>query len=62
MGLRMRRAGKEGTLWEGGEYPLDIHFHQNHPTEHPSCRFPKGLVHPNVFDTGHGEGPCLGEW
>lgn len=44
--------GKDGTVWEGGVYPIDIKFPQNFPTEAPLCYFPVGFTHPNVFENG----------
>lgn len=28
--------GKEGTIWEGGEFPGMLHFHKGYPKEPPS--------------------------
>ncbi|GAB4818480.1 hypothetical protein N2152v2_005526 [Parachlorella kessleri] len=49
---RCEVPGKEGTLWEGGVYPVEIVFPSTYPTEPPRVRFPRGFKHPNVFDTG----------
>ncbi|VAH50221.1 unnamed protein product [Triticum turgidum subsp. durum] len=44
--------GKPGTDWEGGYYPLTMQFDDNYPTTAPSCRFPAGFFHINVYDSG----------
>ncbi len=52
--------GQEGTLWEGGVYPVFLDFPPTFPVDPPAVRFPQGFIHPNVFDTGHGESKCGG--
>ncbi|KAG2388142.1 hypothetical protein C9374_000992 [Naegleria lovaniensis] len=44
--------GKPGTIWEGGEYRLDIEFSEEYPDKPPKCRFVPPLFHPNVFPSG----------
>ncbi|KAK3141718.1 hypothetical protein QOZ80_4BG0337490 [Eleusine coracana subsp. coracana] len=44
--------GKEGTDWEGGYYPLTLHFTEEYPSNPPTCKFPAGFFHVNVYDTG----------
>ncbi|KAM3369103.1 hypothetical protein ACQJBY_017163 [Aegilops geniculata] len=44
--------GKPGTDWEGGYFPLTLQFDDNYPTTAPSCRFPAGFFHINVYDSG----------
>ncbi|XP_064938970.1 SUMO-conjugating enzyme SCE1 isoform X2 [Musa acuminata AAA Group] len=44
--------GKQGTDWEGGHYPLTLHFSEDYPSKPPKCRFPQGFFHPNVYPSG----------
>ncbi|KAJ3693150.1 hypothetical protein LUZ60_012245 [Juncus effusus] len=44
--------GKEGTDWEGGNFPLTIYFNEDYPTKPPKCKFPKDFFHPNVYSSG----------
>ena len=44
--------GKAGTIWEGGEYRLDIEFSEEYPDKPPKCKFVPPLFHPNVFPSG----------
>eukprot|EP00884_Botryococcus_braunii_P022071 jgi/Botrbrau1/8548/Bobra.0359s0012.1 len=44
--------GREGTIWEGGLYPVTLTFPESYPTAPPHCKFPSGFFHPNVFDSG----------
>eukprot|EP01102_Stenamoeba_stenopodia_P002765 TRINITY_DN12631_c0_g1_i1.p1 TRINITY_DN12631_c0_g1~~TRINITY_DN12631_c0_g1_i1.p1 ORF type:complete len:161 (-),score=23.22 TRINITY_DN12631_c0_g1_i1:92-574(-) len=44
--------GKEGTIWEGGVYPVTLTFSDDYPTKPPLCAFPGGFFHPNVFPNG----------
>lgn len=44
--------GKEGTSWEGGLYPLTIHFSEEYPAEPPRCAFDTGFFHPNIYPSG----------
>lgn len=44
--------GKDGTLWEGGYYPVTIEFFEDYPTRPPRCRFPAGFFHPNIYPSG----------
>ena len=44
--------GKASTPWEGGLYPVVLKFSEHYPAQAPKVAFPKGFVHPNVFDTG----------
>eukprot|EP00195_Chlamydomonas_chlamydogama_P009417 CAMPEP_0202890994 /NCGR_PEP_ID=MMETSP1392-20130828/1207_1 /ASSEMBLY_ACC=CAM_ASM_000868 /TAXON_ID=225041 /ORGANISM="Chlamydomonas chlamydogama, Strain SAG 11-48b" /LENGTH=163 /DNA_ID=CAMNT_0049574655 /DNA_START=140 /DNA_END=631 /DNA_ORIENTATION=+ len=44
--------GKEGTIWEGGHYPVELHFPDDYPAKAPMAFFPAGFVHPNVFPEG----------
>ena len=30
--------GKEGTIWEGGVYPLTIEFTEDYPARAPKCK------------------------
>ncbi|KAL2906321.1 SUMO-conjugating enzyme SCE1 [Bienertia sinuspersici] len=32
--------GKAGTDWEGGYYPLTMHFSEEYPSKPPKCKFP----------------------
>ncbi|XP_057720421.1 LOW QUALITY PROTEIN: SUMO-conjugating enzyme SCE1-like [Arachis stenosperma] len=43
---------KEGTDWEGGHYPLSLQFSEDYPDNSPSCKFPHGFLHPNVYPFG----------
>jgi len=44
--------GKDGTLWEGGTFPLTIEFSDDYPSKPPKCRFPPGFFHPNIYPSG----------
>ncbi|GJN01972.1 hypothetical protein PR202_ga19278 [Eleusine coracana subsp. coracana] len=44
--------GTEGTDWEGGYFPLTLHFSEDYPTTPPVCKFPAGFFHVNVYPTG----------
>ncbi|PHU29788.1 Sumo-conjugating enzyme ubc9 [Capsicum chinense] len=38
--------------WEGGFYPLTIHFSEDYLSKSPKCKFPAGFFHPNVYLSG----------
>ncbi|KAL8104265.1 hypothetical protein AgCh_028475 [Apium graveolens] len=40
------------TDWEGGCYPLTLHFSEEYPNKPPKCKFPTGFFHPNVYPSG----------
>ncbi|KAK2967610.1 hypothetical protein RJ640_030481 [Escallonia rubra] len=40
------------TDWEGGYYPLALHFSTCYPSKPPKCEFPADFFHPNVYPTG----------
>lgn len=40
------------TDWEGGYYPLTLHFTEDYPSKPPKCKFPQGFFHPNVYPSG----------
>ena len=44
--------GKQGTIWEGGKYNLDIYFPDDYPSVPPRCVFKPVLFHPNVYPSG----------
>ncbi|KAG8065940.1 hypothetical protein GUJ93_ZPchr0004g38419 [Zizania palustris] len=44
--------GREGTDWEGGYFPLTMQFTEDYPNSPPSCKFPSGFFHINVYDSG----------
>jgi ubiquitin-conjugating enzyme E2 I len=44
--------GKAGTDWEGGYYPITIHFSEDYPSKPPKCKFPASFFHPNVYPSG----------
>ncbi|KAL6652186.1 hypothetical protein ACP70R_011111 [Stipagrostis hirtigluma subsp. patula] len=44
--------GKEGTDWEGGYFPLTLTFSEDYPSRPPTCKFPEGFFHVNVFNNG----------
>ncbi|KAJ8505297.1 hypothetical protein OPV22_006183 [Ensete ventricosum] len=44
--------GKQGTDWEGGYFPLTVHFSEDYPSKPPKCKFPQGFFHPNVYPSG----------
>ncbi|KAE8782496.1 SUMO-conjugating enzyme SCE1 [Hordeum vulgare] len=44
--------GKQGTDWEGGNYPLTLHFSEDYPSKPPKCKFPTNFFHPNVYPSG----------
>ena len=45
--------GKQGTDWEGGEYPVQLKFSSDYPSKAPTAVFPKGFLHPNIYPDGH---------
>ncbi|KAE8658836.1 SUMO-conjugating enzyme UBC9 [Hibiscus syriacus] len=45
--------GKIGTDWEGGYYPLTLIFCEDYPSRPPTCKFPNGFFHPNVYASGN---------
>lgn len=40
------------TDWEGGFFPLTMHFSEDYPSKPPKCKFPQGFFHPNVYPSG----------
>ncbi|XVE87083.1 hypothetical protein DITRI_Ditri18aG0087900 [Diplodiscus trichospermus] len=44
--------GKAGTDWDGGYFPLTLHFSEDYPSKPPKCKFPQGFFHPNVYPSG----------
>eukprot|EP01080_Neovahlkampfia_damariscottae_P012835 gene12835-7185_t len=44
--------GKQGTIWEGGEYKVVLYFPSNYPVKPPICKFEPAIFHPNVYDDG----------
>ena len=40
------------TDWEGGYFPLTLHFSEDYPSKPPKCKFPQGFFHPNVYPSG----------
>ena len=44
--------GKEGTMWEGGEFLLNMTFTEDYPTKPPKCQFHPVLFHPNIYPSG----------
>ncbi|BBG95213.1 sumo conjugation enzyme 1 [Prunus dulcis] len=44
--------GKSSTDWEGGYFPLTLHFSEDYPSKPPKCKFPQGFFHPNVYPSG----------
>ncbi|KAH0743280.1 hypothetical protein KY290_031273 [Solanum tuberosum] len=40
------------TDWEGGFYPITMHFREIYPYKPPKCKFPQGFFHPNVYPSG----------
>jgi ubiquitin-conjugating enzyme E2 I len=44
--------GKDGTLWEGGTYPITVSFPPEYPSKPPKCKFDAGFYHPNVYPSG----------
>ncbi|RCV35072.1 hypothetical protein SETIT_7G209900v2 [Setaria italica] len=51
--------GKKGTDWEGGYFPLTVHFSENYPDHPPICKFPAGFFHVNVYDPGAAWNPSI---
>lgn len=45
--------GKDGTLWEGGLFPITLTFTSDYPGKPPKVMFPPGFCHPNVFPQGN---------
>ncbi|KAJ3276284.1 E2 SUMO-conjugating protein ubc9 [Terramyces sp. JEL0728] len=41
--------GREGGIWEGGQYKLTMRFPEEYPTKPPICKFNPPLFHPNVY-------------
>lgn len=44
--------GKDGTIWEHGEFYLTMIFSEDYPTKPPKCQFKPVLFHPNIFPSG----------
>jgi ubiquitin-conjugating enzyme E2 I len=44
--------GKDGTIWEGGEYFLTLQFSEDYPSKPPKCQFSPVLFHPNIYPSG----------
>ncbi|KAF3641031.1 SUMO-conjugating enzyme SCE1 [Capsicum annuum] len=44
--------GKAGTDWEGASYPITMLFSEDYPNKPPTCKFPEGFFHPNVYPSG----------
>ena len=44
--------GKEGSIWEGGEYFLTMQFSEDYPSKPPKCQFKPVLFHPNIYPSG----------
>lgn len=40
------------TDWEGGHFPLTLHFDEDYPSRPPHCKFPAGFFHVNVYGSG----------
>lgn len=40
------------TDWEGGYFPLTLHFSEDYPSKPPKCKFPANFFHPNVYPSG----------
>uniref|UniRef100_A0A7N2R6V9 UBC core domain-containing protein n=1 Tax=Quercus lobata TaxID=97700 RepID=A0A7N2R6V9_QUELO len=40
------------TDWEGGYFPLTLHFSEDYPSKPPKCKFPPNFFHPNVYPSG----------
>ncbi|KAJ4802875.1 Ubiquitin-conjugating enzyme [Rhynchospora pubera] len=51
-GVELSYSGKARTEWEGGFYPLTLHFSEDYPSKPPKCKFPPGFFHPNVYPSG----------
>ncbi|KAL9327638.1 hypothetical protein ACSQ67_002641 [Phaseolus vulgaris] len=50
--LRQRCRWSFVTDWEGGYFPLTMHFSEDYPSKPPKCKFPQGFFHPNVYPSG----------
>jgi ubiquitin-conjugating enzyme E2 I len=44
--------GRQGTLWEGGFYPLRLEFPRGYPAQPPLAKFVPPVPHLNVFPSG----------
>ncbi|KAJ1272374.1 hypothetical protein BS78_06G197000 [Paspalum vaginatum] len=44
--------GNQGTDWEGGYFPLTLHFNEDYPSRPPVCKCPAGFFHVNVYNNG----------
>ncbi|CAN4092669.1 unnamed protein product [Withania somnifera] len=49
--LHIQSYGLYRMTWEGGHYPLTMHF-SDYPSKPPKCKFPPGFFHPNVYPSG----------
>ncbi|KAG7549220.1 Ubiquitin-conjugating enzyme/RWD-like [Arabidopsis thaliana x Arabidopsis arenosa] len=45
-------SGDRITDWEGGFFPLTMHFSEDYPSKPPKCKCPQGFFHPNVYPSG----------
>ncbi|XP_073020814.1 SUMO-conjugating enzyme SCE1-like [Primulina eburnea] len=55
------RLTTERKLWrkdhphtdkEGGYFPITLYFSEEYPLTNPTCKFPPGFFHPNVYPSG----------
>ncbi|KAI3997859.1 hypothetical protein MKX01_036329 [Papaver californicum] len=46
------RKNHPHTDWEGGFFPLALHFSEDYPSKPPKCKFPPNFFHPNVYPSG----------
>ncbi|KAI4308041.1 hypothetical protein L6164_031160 [Bauhinia variegata] len=51
-GFHAKRTFRMKTDWEGGYFPLTLHFSEDYPSKPPKCKFPQGFFHPNVYPSG----------
>ncbi|TQD73710.1 hypothetical protein C1H46_040752 [Malus baccata] len=46
------RKNHPHTDWDGGFFPLTLHFSEDYPSKPPKCKFSSGFFHPNVYPSG----------
>ncbi|KAK9863404.1 hypothetical protein WJX84_012327 [Apatococcus fuscideae] len=44
--------GRPGSDWEGGFFPMTMHFPEEYPSKPPKCKFPAAFFHPNIYPSG----------
>jgi ubiquitin-protein ligase len=44
--------GKDGTIWDGGEFKCTMQFPEGYPNQPPLFLMPKHFLHMNVYISG----------